>query len=436
MARVGVALSGGGHRAALFGLGALLYLVDAGKNRDVESIASVSGGSLTNGYIAQSTDYRAPDPQRFRDEIAPFTRRLAQKGTAWPPGSLMVAYLVLLLVVLAALIAVWFLPWPVGVRVLGFLVILILLGVVASWRGLVVSRAFARTLFSPKGSPTPLGSIGTTLDHVICAADLHAGENVYFSGGFVCSYRFGWGRPGDLPLHVAVQCSAALPGAMPPRWLRTGRHSFTRGRPEAEAASRMALVDGGVYDNMADQWGLGVDERKRRWPELARDLKEVDQLIIVNGSAGLEWEPVWRMRLPLIGEILALLRDKTVLYDNGNTVRREWALDRFRAARPRGVLVHIPRSPLYTADRYAPGSDDAAQRARGVLELLEPERSDWKAMAERCAHTRTNLSAMGASRTVDLLRHGYVLAMANLHVILDYPLLDVPSRESLEALVR
>jgi predicted acylesterase/phospholipase RssA len=436
MSRVAVALSGGGHRAALFGLGALLYLVDAGKNREVGSIASVSGGSLTNAYIAQSIDYRDPDPARFREQIAPFARQMAQKGTVWPPSALTVAYLLLLVVVALGLIAVWFLPWPVGLRVLAFLLVLVLLGVVASWRGLVISRAFARTLYSPTGKPTKLESIGTTLDHVICAADLHAGENVYFSGGFVCSYRFGWGSPGDLPLHVAVQCSAALPGVAPPRWLSTGRHGFVDGQEEARGATRMGLVDGGVYDNMADQWGLGMRSRKERWPELAKDLRDLDELIIVNASAGLEWTPIWKMRLPLVGEILALLRDKTMLYDNGNTVRREWALDRFRSHRPPGVLVHVPRSPLYAAERYASGSDEVAMRAQAVLELLEPERADWEASAKRSATASTGLSPTGTALTVDLLRHGYVLAMANLHVILGYPLLDVPSRGSLEALVR
>ena len=198
----------------------------------------------------------------------------------------------------------------------------------------------------------------------------------------------------------------------------------------------MALVDGGVYDNMADQWGLGMRARKERWPNLAKDLRDLDELIIVNASAGMEWTPIWKMRLPLLGEILALLRDKTVLYDNGNTVRREWALDRFKARRPPGVLVHIPRSPLYTAERYAGGSDEAAQRAQAVLELLEPERADWEATAKRNATASTGLSPLGSAPTIDLLRHGYVLAMANLHVIFDYPLLEVPNRASFEALVR
>ena len=37
-----VSLSGGGHRATLFALGALMYLVDAKANANVTSIASVS----------------------------------------------------------------------------------------------------------------------------------------------------------------------------------------------------------------------------------------------------------------------------------------------------------------------------------------------------------------------------------------------------------
>jgi predicted acylesterase/phospholipase RssA len=49
---IGLCFSGGGHRASIFSLGALLYLVDAGRHRDVSVISSVSGGSLTSGFLA------------------------------------------------------------------------------------------------------------------------------------------------------------------------------------------------------------------------------------------------------------------------------------------------------------------------------------------------------------------------------------------------
>src|SRR6266571_1800280 len=63
--RVGVALSGGGHRASVWAVGLLLYLADAGRNGDVGVIASVSGGSITNGVVAQQMDYR----QARADEV-------------------------------------------------------------------------------------------------------------------------------------------------------------------------------------------------------------------------------------------------------------------------------------------------------------------------------------------------------------------------------
>ena len=57
MASIAVALSGGGYRAAMFGLGVLLYLVDAAKNCEVTSISSVSGGSITNAFVGQMRGY-------------------------------------------------------------------------------------------------------------------------------------------------------------------------------------------------------------------------------------------------------------------------------------------------------------------------------------------------------------------------------------------
>src|SRR5437867_3603803 len=81
MAEVGVAMSGGGHRAAMFGLGALMYLADSGQNREVTSIASVSGGSLTNGYVALTVDYAGLDGPGFEAAVRPFARQIAQRGT-------------------------------------------------------------------------------------------------------------------------------------------------------------------------------------------------------------------------------------------------------------------------------------------------------------------------------------------------------------------
>ena len=71
MPRIGVALSGGGHRAALFGLGALLYIVDAGKHREVVTISSVSGGSLTNAFVGLNVDFSSVTASGFEEAVRP-----------------------------------------------------------------------------------------------------------------------------------------------------------------------------------------------------------------------------------------------------------------------------------------------------------------------------------------------------------------------------
>jgi hypothetical protein len=444
MDRIGVALSGGGHRASLFGLGALLYLADAGKNQEVTSIASVSGGSLTNGWVGQAGDYSAMTGEQFRTAVAPLAHRIARQGTLWA-APLTWAYLAgLTLLALAVLVGTWFLPWPVWGRVLVFALGLVVVSLVAGLRGAVCGRAFATTLFFPRrGSsrrPTRLSEIATEVDHVICATDLHAGEHVYFSGRFVCAYRFGWGGPGDLPLHVAVQASAALPGGFPPRWLSTRRHRFVSGQGAGRAP--MILADGGVYDNMGDQWPQEVPERNRRWAEHDPRLNEPDELVIANASAPLGWSKLGTLRLPVIGEVLALKRDQSILYDNGTSVRRQAMIARFRFAEAegnglRGSVVQIDRSPYVVPDAYAgsTSSPERAARAQTVLGLLEDDREEWNAVVAANRSVKTNLSRLGPEVSARLLRHGYGLAMANLHVLLDYPALKIPPLSSFEDLV-
>lgn len=449
MAGISVALSGGGHRAALFGLGALLYLVDAGKNSEVSSIASVSGGSLTNAYIAQELDFKATDSDHFRATIKPFVALLAQRGTVFASGVTKL-YLGLLLLIAAGLMALFvslFAPLAIGISdsVKGLLLGagIFLWGGLARARGKVCGRAFRDLLFSRSGSATQLSEIEKSIDHVICATDLHAGEHVYFSGRFVYGYRFGWGTPGVLPLHVPVQASAALPGAFAPRWVPTSDFSFKDPQDErARDATHLVLADGGVYDNMGDQWGQGTKDHNSRRPAHTPALHEPDELIVVNSSAGLGFKSTASLRLPLIGELFALLRDKDVLYDNGTSVRRQALVARFDLAAREGVglagaLVHIPQTPLKVARFFGAKEDswpDRAGRASAVIAKFDSDEAQWKDIAAANSEVKTTLSKMTPSITARLLRQGYALATANLHVVLGYPLLDVPPVEHFESL--
>jgi hypothetical protein len=257
MAEVGVALSGGGHRAALFGLGALLYLADAGKHRQVTSVASVSGGSMTNAYVGGlKVHYGSLSGPELENTVRPFARQIAQRGTVWAVWTTW-AYVTLLGLWLVGTVAIWWLRLHGAVRLLLFVIALLLWEKFAEQCGRICGMAFAKTVYSPEGRPARLRDIHTEIDHVLCATDLHAGEHVYFSGSFVCSYHFGWGVPETFRY---TQRSSAQPLCLVPspvRWLDTQSHEFSRA---TEHASTMALVE----RRRVRQHGRSVGRRCKR----------------------------------------------------------------------------------------------------------------------------------------------------------------------------
>ncbi|HEU4701939.1 MAG TPA: patatin-like phospholipase family protein [Conexibacter sp.] len=445
MTRTALSFSGGGHRACVFALGALLYLADAERCRQVVSISSVSGGSVANGYVAQRLDLLSATREEVEAAVGDVARCVAGRGVLFGATITWIYLALLALVLVASALGPWLLPIALPLQLLVLLVgLLLVVPALALLRGIVCGRAFAATLFSPAGEPTRLADVHRGVDHVICATDLHAGEHVYFSGDFVCAYRFGLGVPGDLPLHAAVQASAAFPGAFPVRWLRTRRFRFQAGADGGERARWLALHDGGVYDNMADQWPRGLAARLRRWEQLTPGFREADELVVVNGSAGLGWSGARSLGLPLVGELAALLRDKSVLYDNGNSVRRQELVASFDLAERqregmRGALVHIEQSPFRVPRRFAGDAawPERAERAAAALALLQEGDVDeraWSDVARANAAVKTTFCGLGAATTARLLHHAYVLAMVNQHVLLGHPLLPLPSAERFDAL--
>lgn len=434
-----MAMSGGGHRATLWGLGALLYLVDAGKGSDIACVSSVSGGSLTNAWVGLRVDLRSVTPDQLRREARPVAVAAATGGTVWA-APLTFAYLGLVVAILlgAVVLSVLLRGWTVAAVWIGALLIV---GWLAQQRAWVCAKAFDRTLF--KGAA--LADLHTGVDHVICSCDVQSAEQVYFSGRFVCSYRHGWGKPGKLALARAAQASASLPGAFSLASLPTTPHAFVDG---AQAGvKRLLLTDGGAYDNMGTEWPSDVAVRNKRWQAHAPRLQSPDELLVVNGSAGLGWTLRRSVRLPLLGEVTTLLAVKDVLYDQTTATRRRGLLRRFWLAERtpgtdlpepllNGCMVQIDRSPFALPKSFATGSDQRAERARAALRHLSDEdRATWDSIAFANQHVRTALSRIGPNRSALLLRHAYALTMVNAHVLLGYPLRALPTVGDLEAWV-
>lgn len=412
---LGVALSGGGHRATLFGLGAMLYLADAGQGRHLRTVSSISGGSLANGYLGLRCDLATAPPAEVRRHAGALATQVARRGTLWAgPETWAYCALVALIPVVAGV-----LTWRHGAAWgwLAWFGVLVADGWLAMQRSWVARRAFERTLF---GRRTRLDQLHATVEHVVGATDLQTHELVYFSGRFVTSSRMGRGRPGDLGLATAVQASAALPGPFCPVRIPVARLDL---HPVDPALRSLLLIDGGVYDNMGDQW-----------PEVS---PLVRRLVVVNAAPEPPIDAGLKARWPLLGEAITFKAVTDVLYDQTTAVRRRLLDERFRHGYD-GVIVQISRSPYTVADAMAHGDDERAGRARAVIAALDAtgrDRAWWDAEARANCAVRTALSKIPAARAAALLHQAYVVTMADAHVVLGLPLLPIPTVEEMGALV-
>lgn len=217
--RVGLALSGGGFRATVFGLGALRALYDRGVLDDVHVVSGVSGGSLLAAMWAYG-------PEDFADFDSSVTG-LVMAGLQWE-----IARRALTPRAVAANVAS--LAWATAGKPFG--------GQRSSTRTEALVQALAARPFGQRhlGDVTHPG-----LATVISATDLATGNAVRF-GSKVSSLSPAGDITDPVPVADAVAASAAFP-ALLPQLNRT--YTFAR-RDGTRERRALLMTDGGVYDNL------------------------------------------------------------------------------------------------------------------------------------------------------------------------------------------
>lgn len=156
---IAVSLSGGGHRATLYGLGTLMALVDCGLNRrvvcrTVVQMSSVSGGSVLNAVLVhRGVDFAAVTAEQFdclaRDVASAIARR----------GVLTWGWLTMALLVIAGCgaLAGWgYVQTPAPPELL-FLAVLIGAGIplAGPLRHLAAAQSFSYRCGYPVAGPAP-----------------------------------------------------------------------------------------------------------------------------------------------------------------------------------------------------------------------------------------------------------------------------------------
>ncbi len=347
---IGIALSGGGYRATLFGLGSLQRLNDAGLLGRLDRITSVSGGSILAGVLAhrwkelQFDDGRAANFNALVvDPVRAFCSRTIDVGAG-------------------------------------------LKGLLTPFRtaGDFLADRYDKDLFhGAMLKDIPDASLPGNPRFVFYATSLQTGRSFRFRQDFIADYLLGMNHAAQVPLAVAVAASSAFPPVFSPIVLDTEPEAWRQGSdaPELEPLRRrVVLTDGGVYDNM------GLESLVDR----------VDIVLASDAGApfGVEEEP-WE------DNVLQLGRVRDILIDQTRALRKRWLISEFEAGRKRGAYWGIATrigdykaSDPLAADSTITGElDDVPTRLAAFDDRLQGRLMNWGyALCDAALRTRAKLA--------------------------------------------
>lgn len=270
-------LSGGGFRAALFHLGAVRRLNELAILPRIDTISSVSGGSILAAHLAArirawpEAGQVLPDwDERVAEPFYTFVRRDLRTPA-----------------ILRRL-----LPW--------------------NWlRASTGVRTLAR-LYQSRLAGLELDELPARPQFTLCATDMAFGVNWIFEQDRMGDYQAGYVKPPETwPLARAVAASSCFPPVFNPLPVGLPADGFAGGKaPQGpardEAMSDLRLTDGGVYDN------LGLEPV---WKNHAA-------LLVSDGGAPFEFESDR-------GLFQRLHRYMTIVGEQVGSLRKRWLISNF-----------------------------------------------------------------------------------------------------------
>ncbi len=218
--KIYLCLSGGGVRAMAFHTGVLKYLAQNQMLNRIDSISSVSAGSLLTGFIFSKNNLCWPEDQSFIDETLPLIKDTLLSGD-----------------LLKKMKDITFEPN------------------VDSW----FNRAnrLSACIKEVWGIKQQMGDIFSGPNWIINTTCAETGTRFYFFGRNFIGYRYGRFDSSNIYIADALAMSSALPFYIGPYILGTGDFNWDYSMDDVdldedniqEKFEKIHILDGGIYDN-------------------------------------------------------------------------------------------------------------------------------------------------------------------------------------------
>lgn len=370
----GLCISGGGYRATLFHLGSLWRLNETGHLRQLRRISSVSGGSITSGYLGSQWGrlrWKDGAAENFEEIIVEPVRQMARTT-----------------VDVRAVLGGFFSPF--------------------SSAGDKVAKAYDKHLF--KGATLqhlPDSENGVDPRFVINATNLQSGALWRFSRRYMGDYKVGLIKAPDVPLATAVAASSAFPPVLSPLKLDLSRFTFAINEEEQflQGGFRKTAIlsDGGVYDNM------GMETVWKRCRTVL--VSDAGAAFSTKTYVAFDWPQHSIRVLDVIDNQVRSLRKREIMSELTNGTAHTGAYWSIRSV-PSNWKPPLSATP-----------DDVA-RFTEVMETVKATLPFASTRARQLAATPTRLQAMHDDQQERLINLGYLISTAALGIYCRGPLPD------------
>jgi NTE family protein len=353
---IGLALSGGGVRAAVFHLGLLGRLAADDLLEQVTFVSTVSGGSLGTGLVYSLSGNRWPTSEEYLSTIAPRARR----------------YLTGKDLQLDAVFRLLTRPWHLFYG-----------------RAKLLAESIEH-LWDVRGL---INELPDEPRWVINATAYESGKNWRFMRKRMGDYKLNQTPEPAFPVASAMAASAAFPILIGPLVLRTKDFAWSRFTGESRHATLPAetevpsvhLWDGGVYDN------LGIEALFKPGGKRYRD--EYNFLIVSDASPPLGIERPFPLR--------RARRLINIAMDQVSSLRARQLVEHFASHPGSGAYMKVGNTAQYILEQAGVDEEEVAAAVSSCLSQKD---------AELAVAHKTTLRRPSEEEFDRLYRHGWEVA--------------------------